>query len=456
MGLLVHRFVAAVLRGAGVGALVAALARAALGQDHAEVGVVQSAVPGLRDDGEAALDHVGVDHEDLFDTVEVLTTTSPVVTRLFTSSPRSTSLSSRNVRSWLAVAEPLSMTARRSLSDPARVPLNSDRSWANRLIALVESIWPCRTVLLSRMRAVVTSKLSLATSMNELPGVDHPLQVLPRAAERRTELGDAGLQGGLVDRLDGGRDVGQELLGRDRDARVLLGDLGRLGEVRLRVDLWLDLDVLLAHGGAVADHRNRIGGDLVVVVVDREVDVDPPAGQLHLLDLPDLDPAIGDLGAGEDPAGVREVRDHGVGVVEDQPVQAGVARADVRHAHQRDQHEHHQLDAGAAGDHRITIPTEADQGRVVDLHQLAHRRPLARPGLHRPVGSARDTRQVGQLRGQSAPATAGRQRGARDEVDLLADVLLRVLLLPALLAQLGERLDVPEHLPAGRAGRVTA
>ena len=85
------------------------------------------------------------------------------------SSASSTLLSSRKVRSSLAVAEPLSITARRSSSEPARVPLKSLRFRAKVRIALAEATWPLRTVLLSLIRAVVTSKLSLAASMNDVP-----------------------------------------------------------------------------------------------------------------------------------------------------------------------------------------------------------------------------------------------------------------------------------------------
>ena len=54
-----------------------------------------------------------------------------------------------------------------------------------------------------------------------------------------------------------------------------------------------------------------------------EVDVDAVVGELELLDLADADAAVGHLTAGEDAAGVGEVRDHGVGVVEDTAGRAG-------------------------------------------------------------------------------------------------------------------------------------
>ena len=97
-------------------------------EDHPEVGVVQPGVRRPRDDGEAALDDVRVDHQQLLDPARCLTTTSPVVTSSLISSARSTLLSSRKRRSSLAVAEPLSITLRRSLSEPARVPVNSSSS----------------------------------------------------------------------------------------------------------------------------------------------------------------------------------------------------------------------------------------------------------------------------------------------------------------------------------------
>ena len=94
---------------------------------------------------------------------------------------------------------------------------------------------------------------------------------------------DRGLQGLLVDRLDGVGDVRQQLLGRDRGPGVLGGDLGVVLQVGLVVGLRLQLDVLLADRGAVADHGQGVGGDRVVVVVDVEVDVDALVGELELL-----------------------------------------------------------------------------------------------------------------------------------------------------------------------------
>ena len=95
--------------------------------------------------------------------------TSPVVTRLLISSPSSTSLSSMKVRSSLAATEPLSMTPRRSSSEPASVPEKAARFWAKVRIALSLATWPRSTTLLSRISAVVTSKFALASSMKALP-----------------------------------------------------------------------------------------------------------------------------------------------------------------------------------------------------------------------------------------------------------------------------------------------
>ena len=95
--------------------------------------------------------------------------TSPVVTRLLIRSPSSTRFSSRKVRSWLAATPPVSISWRRSGSAPASESLNSESCTEKLRIAESESIWPCRTVLLSRIRAVVTSKLSFAVLMKELP-----------------------------------------------------------------------------------------------------------------------------------------------------------------------------------------------------------------------------------------------------------------------------------------------
>ena len=103
----------------------------------------------------------------------------------------------------------------------------------------------------------------------------------------------------------------------------LVGDLGVVLEVRRRVGLRLQLDVLLADRGAVADHGEGVGRDVVLVVVDLEVDVDAVVGELELADLADLDAAVGDLAAREDAAGLLEVRDDGVVVVDDAAGRAG-------------------------------------------------------------------------------------------------------------------------------------
>ena len=60
------------------------------------------------------------------------------------------------------------------------------------------------------------------------------------------------------------------------------GDLAVVLEERLLVGLRLQLDVLLADGRAVADQRERVGGDVVEVVLDVEVDVDALVGELQL------------------------------------------------------------------------------------------------------------------------------------------------------------------------------
>ena len=95
--------------------------------------------------------------------------TSPVVTRLLMRSPSSTRFCSRKVRSWVAATPPVSMRWRRSGSAPASTLLNAWSCEEKFRIADSVSIWPCRTVLLSLISAVVTSKLSLAVLMNELP-----------------------------------------------------------------------------------------------------------------------------------------------------------------------------------------------------------------------------------------------------------------------------------------------
>ena len=72
------------------------------------------------------------------------------------------------MRSSVAVALPLSMTVRRSLSASTSVPLNIWKSRAKTRSESPEAIWPRSTVLASLISLVVVSKLALADSMNAL------------------------------------------------------------------------------------------------------------------------------------------------------------------------------------------------------------------------------------------------------------------------------------------------
>ena len=126
-----------------------------------------------------------------------LTTTSPVVTRLLISSARSTRLSSRKVRSWLAVALPLSMTARRSSSDPASASLKSERSLAKRPdgalggdLALEDGV-----AVADQSRGDV--EVVVGGLDERAARVDDRLEVLAGAAEGGAELGDDRLEDSL-------------------------------------------------------------------------------------------------------------------------------------------------------------------------------------------------------------------------------------------------------------------
>ena len=169
----------------------------------------------------------------------------------------------------------------------------------------------------------------------------------------------------------------------------------------------------------------------------------PSSVSSSLLDLADPDAAVGDLAAGEDAAGVGEVRDHGVGVVEEQPVELGVAGADEADAEQRDDHEDQQLDLGAAGDHRVTIPGH-EQRRPAP----GRRRPSARRSSgHSPVGRGLDRarpRQAGdaeQAAGarSAAPSPSGRDGSPGIRLQLLADGLVSFFGFAALARAAGQR-----------------
>ena len=283
-----------------------------------------------------------------------LTTMSPVVTRLLIRSARSTRLSSRNVRSWVAVTDPLSMTRRRSRSWPARVPEKSRRSRANERIALERGDLALQHGVAVADQGRRDVEVPVGGVDERRAGVDDALQVGAGPGEGQPELVDGGAQGPLVHRPHRRREVAEQLLGRQRDAGVGRRDLRAVVEVGAVVGLRLEVDVLLTDGRAVADHGQRVGRDLVVpAAVDVEVGVDPVAGEHQPADLADADPAVGDHAAGVHPAGVAEVRHDRVRRGVDQPVQLGVLRPDEAHPEQRDQGEDEELDLRTAQDHRL-------------------------------------------------------------------------------------------------------
>ena len=103
---------------------------------------------------------------------------------------------------------------------PASTVLKLDRSLAKLRSALSEAICPFRTVLLSRMSAVVTSKLALAVSMNELPESMSRCRSSPVPANAVGELVHRGLQGVRSTDSTVVDDVGQQGLGRRSGSRV--------------------------------------------------------------------------------------------------------------------------------------------------------------------------------------------------------------------------------------------
>ncbi len=202
--------------------------------------------------------------------------------------------------------------------------------------------------MLSRIRSTVTSKFWSATSMKSLLLSMIVWRSCPAPPNASAELLRDDLEVVLVHAAHGLVEVGEQGVGLDRGLGEVARDLGAVLEVGARVALRLQLDVLLTDGGAVADQRAGIGGDLVVLVVDVEQDVDAVVGEHQLLHLPDADAAVGHLGALERTAGVAEVGDHGVALVHEHPVQLGVAGTHERHADERDDREDEQLHPGPA------------------------------------------------------------------------------------------------------------
>ena len=175
-------------------------------------------------------------------------------------------------------------------------------------------------------------------------------------------------------------------------------DLRPVREVGLLLGLRLQVDVLLADRGPVGHDRLGAARDVLVLLLDVQHDVDALVGQHHVADLADGDAAVGHLGPGEDAAGLGEVRRDGVGLVEDQPVEAGVAGAHEGHADHRDQREDDELDLGPAGDHRCTIP-----------HTSRAPRSESAPVVLAPAAGRRRAADPRRTRGRlSSPPTFGR------------------------------------------------
>ena len=277
-----------------------------------------------------------------------------VVTRLLISWPRSTLFCSRNVRSSLAVAEPLSISVRRYASLAATVPENSDRSREKLRIAdaLVDLGLQHHAGVPDQRRGGV--EVGLGGVDERARGVDDLAQARAGVLERRTRLGDHGAQVGLRHRLHQVVEVGEDLGRRHRDLGLRRVDRRAVLEVGPVVGLGLELDVLLADRRLVADQGHGLRRDLVAALVDRQQHVDTLVGELHARDGADLDAAVGHLGAGEDAARLREVRVHGVGRVVEQPVEPCVAGTDERHPEQGDDDEDDELLLGACGDHRTS------------------------------------------------------------------------------------------------------
>ena len=286
------------------------------------------------------------------------------------------------------------MSVRRSLSWAATVVVKLDRSRAKRRKARSESICPLSTVLLSRIRSTVTSKFCSAAVMNSLLLSRMVCRSEPGVVERQPELGGDRAQVVLVDAAHRLVEVGEQRVGLDRRRGAVAVDLGVVGQERTLVALRLQLDVLLADGGAVADERVRVGGDVVELVVDVEHDVDAVVGEDQLAHLSHPHAAVGDLRALEGAAGVGEVGDHGVALVDQQAVEPGVAGADEADAEQRDEREDQQLHLGPTGDHRSTTiagTSRLTERRVVELRQLSQRGPapwVGRVGVRRRAGQA--------------------------------------------------------------------
>ena len=259
-------------------ALVAGLADGpVLLEDQAELGVVVALV-GLLGHGEPAGHHVGVDHQDLPDALEVLDHDlvggDQVVDQLAEVDP--VLLAGTCAARWRWPSRCRSASGG-TCRCRRRVPLNRARSRAKLRIAEPLSTWVCSTTRESRISAVVTSKLAFGGLDERARGVDDLADARAGVLERGTRLGDHRAQVGLRHRLTR----------LSRLVRISVVDTGicGLGGVDLRavlevgtvVGLRLELDVLLADGRLVADQRDAVLRDLVVALVDRRAATSTPS-----------------------------------------------------------------------------------------------------------------------------------------------------------------------------------
>ena len=186
-------------------------------------------------------------------------------------------LSSRNVRSWFAVALPFSMIRRRSASRATSVSETRDRSRAKLRMADALSSWVLSTTRLSLSSWSVMPKLWFAVSMNDVELSISRLRSSPPSWNAAPNSSTT------VRRSCFGTELTRSLVSLSHlDVEIGIavfdiGDVATVGEVGLAVGLRLQLDVLLADRRPVADQRLGVGRDLVLGLVDVEVDVDAVA-----------------------------------------------------------------------------------------------------------------------------------------------------------------------------------
>ena len=185
--------------------------------------------------------------------------TSPVVTRLLISWPRSTLFSSRNDRSWFAVALPFSITVRRSPSLFATV-VGEQRQVAGEALdrrGLVDLGGEHGVAVLQQRRGDVEVVVRRRMKESEVSTIRPRSGPVPLNAG--AELVDDRGQALLVHRVDRGVEVGQQLGGLDRRPGHRGRDLGPVGEVGVPLGLRLQVDELLADRGPVGHDRLRVG-----------------------------------------------------------------------------------------------------------------------------------------------------------------------------------------------------